>query len=101
MYKQGQSGNIKGRPPGSQNKMSVELRQAISDFLMENIDEVRETWKDLKPQQKVMFWRDLLRYAVPVLQSTEIISDFERMSDSQLRQVIEELKIAQTNGEQE
>jgi len=46
-----------------------------------------------------MFWRDLLRYAVPVLQSTEIVSDFERMSDTQLRQVIEELKTAQSNGE--
>jgi len=91
----------KGRPPGSLNKTSLDLRQSISDFLMENIDEVRETWKDLKPQQKVLFWRDLLRYAVPVLQSTEIKSDFDRMTDSQLKQVIEELKIAQSNGEQE
>ena len=99
MYRKGETGNKGGRPPGSQNKVSAELRQAISDFLMENVDEVRETWKDLKPQQKVMFWRDLLRYAVPVLQSTEIISDFERMSEAQLRQVIEELKIAQTNDE--
>ena len=99
MYRPGDHGNKRGRPPGSQNKVTVELREAISDFLMENVDEVRETWKELKPQQKVMFWRDLLRYAVPVLQSTEIISDFERMSDSQLRQVIEELKEVQKNGE--
>ncbi len=91
--------NKGGRPPGSQNKMSVELRQAITDFLVENVDEVRETWKELKPQQKVMFWRDLLRYAVPVLQSTEIISDFERMTDVELKQVIEELKTVQSNGE--
>ena len=99
MYRKGETGNKGGRPPGSQNKMSLELRQTITDFLMENVDEVRETWKDLKPQQKVMFWRDLLRYAVPVLQSTEIISDFERMTDGELRQVIEELKTAQSNGE--
>lgn len=101
MFRPRESGNKGGRPRGSQNKVSSELRQLISDFLMENIDEVQETWKELKPQQKVMFWRDLLRYAVPVLQSTEIVSDFERMSDGQLRQVIEELKSAQSNGESE
>ena len=99
MYKTGDHGNKRGRPQGSQNKMSIELRQAITDFLMENVDEVRETWKELKPQQKVMFWRDLLRYAVPVLQSTEIISDFERMTEGELKQVIEELKTSQSNGE--
>jgi hypothetical protein len=98
MFESGESGNKRGRPPGSQNKVSAELRQSISDFLVDNVDEVRETWKELKPQQKLMFWRDLLRYTVPVLQSTEIISDFERMSDGQLRQVIDELKEAQSNG---
>ena len=101
MFETGESGNMRGRPPGSQNKVSSELRQAISDFLVDNVDEVKETWKELKPQQKLMFWRDLLRYTVPVMQSTEIISDFERMSDGQLRQVIEELKEAQSNGKQE
>jgi hypothetical protein len=91
-YKKGESGNPQGRPKGAPNKATKDLRKAISDFLEGRFDEVVKTWEGLSGREKVAFYRDLLQYAVPKLQSTELKTDFDKMTDEQLDRIIEELK---------
>jgi len=89
--KKGQTNNSNGRPTGSINKLCKPLRQSITEFLENNFDEVVSEWSKLEGKDKLNFYRDLLKFAVPTLQATEFKTDFEKMTDEQLDRVINEL----------
>jgi len=87
-----------GRQRGGLNKLPRDLRQSITEFLQANFDEVVKEWEELEnPRDKLNFYRDLLRYAVPVLQSTQLTTDFEKLTDEQLDYIIESLKASQND----
>lgn len=91
-FKKGESGNPEGRPKGSVNKVTKPLRESITAFLDENFDEVVKMWQGMSPgRDKLNFFRDLLKYAVPQLQSTELKTDFDALTDEQLDHIINEL----------
>ena len=89
--KKGQTNNYNGRPTGSINKLCKPLRQSITEFLENNFAEVVSEWSKLEGKDKLNFYRDLLKFAVPTLQATEFKTDFEKMTDEQLDRVINEL----------
>lgn len=78
-----------GRQKGALNKVNNDLRQSITDFLQSNFDAVIKDWKKMESRDKLAFYKDLLKYAVPTLQSTDMKIDFDKMTDSQLNTVIE------------
>lgn len=90
--KKGQTNNPGGRPTGSTNKISKDLRQSITDFLNENFDKIKADMIKLEPKDRCKFYIDLLKYAVPTLQSTQLTTDFEKLTDEQLDLIINELK---------
>jgi len=82
-----------GRTKGSLNKISDDLRLSITEFLQNNFEEVVNTWhKSENSKEKLNFYKDLLKYAIPVLQTTTLETDFEKMTDEQLDYIINELK---------
>lgn len=64
----------------------------ITDFLTDNFSAVQRTWESAGERERLQFYVALLKYAVPQLQSIEMVSDFERMTDQELRMIIDELK---------
>ena len=93
----GYTNNPDGRPKGSQNKITKDLRKLITGFLEDNIEEVLKVWKKANDKDKLNFFKDLLKYSVPVLQSIEMKSDFDKMTDAQLDKILNELKKIQNN----
>ena len=91
-FTQGMSGNPEGRPKGAKNRTGLQLRQTISDFLESNFEKITQDFEELKPAERIRYYCDLLQYGLPRLQSVQIESDFERLTDSQLDQIIDELK---------
>ena len=91
---------VGGRQKGTPNKATRDLRKAIGDFLSDRFEEVGEVWSAASERDKLTFYVQLLRFALPQLQSVEMTSEFERMTDAELRMIIDELKQVQ-NGEQE
>ena len=89
--KKGQTNNSNGRPTGSINKLCKPLRQSITEFLENNFAEVVSEWSKLEGKDKLNFYRDLLKFAVPTLQATEFKADFDKMTEEQLDRVINEL----------
>jgi hypothetical protein len=81
-----------GRPKGSPNRITAELRDWISSFIHDNKEQIQKDFDSLEPKEKIMMFEKLLKYALPALQATSITTDFERMSDEQLNRIIEELK---------
>ena len=81
-----------GRKKDTPNKVAQPLRESITDFLEDNFDEVTRIWQEMKPgRDKLNFYRDMVRYAVPQLQSTELKTDFDSLTDQQLDHIINEL----------
>jgi len=81
-----------GRPKGSPNKITAELRDWVSQFIADNKEQIQQDFESLEPKERIMIFEKLLKYALPALQSTTLTTDFERMTDEQLDRVIEELK---------
>lgn len=60
-----------GRPKGAVNKASVKVRDAIVNFLEDNVEAIQESFDELKPVDKLRFIADILPYATPKLSSIQ------------------------------
>lgn len=88
----GKTNNPAGRPTGSLNKLTKGLRKNITDFLQDNFEDVITEWQKLEGKEKLQFYKDLIQYAIPKMQTMEFQSEFERLSDEDLDKIINELK---------
>jgi hypothetical protein len=68
----GRTNNPNGRPTGTVNKNSKEIREIISSILSQNIDRIQEDIDSLEPKDRLTFMEKLFQYAIPKLQSTSI-----------------------------
>jgi hypothetical protein len=91
-FKKGQSGNIKGRTKGSPNRVTKQLRESIASFLDNNFQRLENDFELLPPRDRIKFYCDLLQYGLPKLQSVQLESDFEYLTDMQIDKIINELK---------
>jgi hypothetical protein len=86
-----QDGNS-GKPKGAKNKIGLQLRETIAEFLSDNFSKVEADFHSLKPKERVRLYCDLLQYGLPKLQAVSLEFDFEKLTDEQLDEVIERLK---------
>jgi hypothetical protein len=91
-FKKGESGNPTGKPPGAKNKIGIQLRETISNFLINNFDVIQKDFKKLQPKDRAKLYCDLLQYGLPRLQAISNEFQFEKLTDDQLTEVIETLK---------
>ncbi len=91
-FDKGQSGNPEGRPKGTINKTSAQLRETITLFLDQNFERIVKDFARLKPRDRVKFYCDLLQYSVPKLQAMQLETEFDKLSDAQLNYIIEDIR---------
>lgn len=63
--KKGQTGNPNGRPKGTPNKVTADLRTWINDILNDNRLQIENDLKCLEPYQRIAVFEKLLQYALP------------------------------------
>ena len=83
MFEKGVSGNALGRKVGSQNKCTVRIREAITNFIDTYISKGRFS-KDidmLNEKDRVKAITDLIQFAIPKLQSMSVDSTIVKRSD--------------------
>ncbi len=89
----GVTNNPNGRPKGSQNKATADLRQWLTDFVHGQRDQILRDWQSLEPKDRIIMFEKLMRFVLPTLQATTLQTDFERLTDTQLDDIINELKL--------
>ena len=86
------SGNPAGKPKGAKNKVTLQLRELITQFLEEKFETIVSDFKKLEPKERVKFYCDLLQFGLPKLQSVSTEIEFEKLTEEQLDEIIERLK---------
>ena len=72
--------------------MSRIKRNRINDFLEDNWETLQFEFDKLEPKERLMFYERFLQYGLPRLQSTQLTSDLDKISDEQLDYIINDLK---------
>lgn len=91
-FKKGVSGNTLGRPIGARGKNN--LREFITEFLEENTERIKKDFEVLEPKDRIVLFEKLLKYSLPTLQATTLSTNLDKLSDTELDTIIEELKQA-------
>jgi len=67
--------NTSGRPPGTPNKTTAEVRQAFALLLEQNIDVLNKDIKSLDSYQRLKIILELAKFVVPTLKATELTTN--------------------------
>ena len=66
-----------GRPKGSSNKATSKVRDSFTSLLEDNLDQLKEDFKELEPKDRIKLFLDLSKYVIPQLKQTEVKLDGE------------------------
>jgi len=79
--------NTKGRPPGTKNKSTTELRNFIHNFINDNRDKIQTDFDTLEAKDRLSFIEKMLKHVLPAP-----LNELEKLTDDQLDEVIDRLK---------
>ena len=96
--KKGMTNNVNGRPKGTPNKTTGDVRKMLSSFIGEKLETAMNDFDNLDTKDRFDIISKLLPYVAPKLQSTAIDFRFEAMTDQELDHIIESLKQS-SNGQ--
>jgi hypothetical protein len=63
--RKGQTGNPNGRPKGTPNKVSAEMKEKIQLFIANNFDTIQEDFNNVDPKDRLIIFERLLKYVIP------------------------------------
>lgn len=90
-FKKGKSGNPNGRPKGSKNRATGELRHKINDLLENQFDRITDDLDKLEPKERVTAWIKLLEYSLPKLTRAENTVDLSELSEQEIDSLIQKI----------
>ncbi len=64
-----------GRQKGSSNKATSKVRDSFTKLLEDNLEQLKEDFKELEPKDRIKLFLDLSKYVVPQLKQTDITSN--------------------------
>ena len=79
-FKKGESGNPQGRPTGTPNKTSIEIKQTLNDILSGEIETLPERLNQLSDKDRLDIVIKLLPYILPKQKELEITNDITKMN---------------------
>ena len=85
--------NPRGKPPGTLNKLSRDMKQTIHEFLTENWDEVVIEFHKLKGKDKLNFYKDMMQYGLPKMQAMAVSGElnFKEMPEEAIDRIADKL----------
>lgn len=84
-------GRIGGRQKGTPNKVTANVKEWLSTLIDKNRKQIEKDIKALKPRERLAIIEKFMQYVVPKQQAVSTNVNFERLTDSQLDTLIDEL----------
>lgn len=91
-FKKGESGNPAGRPPGSRNRTPIEVQKRLLKLLDDNIDDLSDDIKSLKPKERANLLFNLAKHVTPAALNPErlTVEMLEQLIDYTKKQIEDE-----------
>lgn len=89
-YKKGECGNPSGRPKGSKNRNTEQIRSRLQQFIDDNLESLQTDFEKLDVKDRFMFLEKILKHVLPAP-----LNELEKLSEEQLQELVKRLK----NGE--
>jgi hypothetical protein len=61
-----------GRPKGSSNKSTSKVRDAYTELLEDNLEQLKKDFKALDPKDRIKLFLEMSKYIIPTLKATEL-----------------------------
>lgn len=71
----GISNNPRGRPKGAIDRMTLQVKQTIVQFVNDNIEGIQDDFDTLDPKDKLIFIEKMLGYVIPRQQQNNLTGD--------------------------
>lgn len=77
----GKTNNPNGRPIGSKNKATADIRQRISDFVNNKWESIEVEFEALEGKEKLLFFEKMLQYTLPKLQGVTLKTESDEKKE--------------------
>ena len=91
MAEKGHTNNPNGRPKGTPNKITQDIRSWLTTVIDKNRKQMLKDLKTLEPKDRLKILEKLMQYVIPKQQAVSADIDFRQLSDEQLDDVIEKI----------
>jgi hypothetical protein len=89
----GKTGNPNGRPKGTPNKTTTELKQWINILISNNIQQLTKDLKRMEPAERWRIVEKLMAYVIPKQQAVTAEIDLNNLTDDQINMIINQINI--------
>lgn len=86
--KKGCTGNPNGRPRGSTNRVTTEMKGFLTELIDDNRQQIKDDLQRLDPKDRLLILEKFMQYTIPKMQSVEATIDYSKLSDEQLDNII-------------
>lgn len=95
--RKGHTGNPNGRPKGSPNKITQDMRAWLSGLLDNNRSQIERDLAALEPKERLMILEKFMQYTLPKVQSIEQelnLNTLAALSEEQVNAIVEDIVTA-------
>jgi len=79
--------NPKGRPPGSPNKVTTELKTWITGLINDNREQLKIDFQALTPKERWLVTERLMQYTTPKMQTVTSTLELDLLTDEALTRI--------------
>lgn len=87
----GSTGNPNGRPKGSPNKSTAEVRHWLSRLIDKNKRQIEADLKALEPKDRLLILEKFMSYTVPKMQSIQAQVELGKLTNEELDGLVTEI----------